>query len=148
MLPVLPKPITAVTALLLLAASGAPAFAQSECLKDVANLDHHLALGVIGPQADAAGGAAAARPAPQPAVNAPPAPAAASQLDTVPNTGGVVDRPADQMQPLSGDLRKQVTALLEEAKAADAKGDGTTCANRLNQARQLAQQPDTPSDLH
>jgi hypothetical protein len=135
-------------AVLLLAGWAAPAWA-GECLKDVTNLDQRLALGVTAPQTDAAGGPAAPQQAPAPAGNAPAAPATASQLDSVPNTGGVIDRPADQLQPLSGDLRRQVTALLEEAKAADAKGDGTICADRLRQARQLAQQPsDKPSDLH
>jgi len=138
-------------AALLLAGSAAPALAQSECLKDLTTLDQRLALGVTGARADAAGGPAApqAVPAPAPAPSAPAAPATTSQLDSVPNTGGVIDRPADQLQPLSGDLRRQVTGLLEEAKAADAKGDGTVCAARLGQARQLAQQPsDKPSDLH
>src|SRR5437879_2853457 len=115
-------------AVLLLAGWAAPAWAQSECLKDVTNFDQRLALGVTAPPADATGGPAEPQQAPAPAANAPQAPAAASQLDSVPNTGGVIDRPADQLQPLSGDLRRQVTALLEEAKAADAKGDGTVCA--------------------
>jgi hypothetical protein len=142
----LPKSMIVV---LLLAGWAAPAWAQSECRKGGTSFDQHLALGVTGPQADAAGGPAAPQQAPAPGTAAPRAPAAASQLDSVPNTGGVMDRPADQLKPLSGDLRRQVTALLEEAKAADAKGDGTVCADRLRQARQLAQQPsETPSDLH
>lgn len=138
-----------IVAVLLLAGWAVPAWAQSECLKDLTNLDQRLALGVTAPQADATGGPAPPQQAPAPATGAPPAAPTASQLDSVPNTGGVVDRPADQLQPISGDRRRQVTALLEEAKAADAKGDGTICADRLRQARQLAQQPsETPSDLH
>ena len=124
-------------AVLLLAGWAVPAWA-GECLKDLTDLDQRLALGVTAPQK-----------APAAAADAPQAPATVSQLDSVPNTGGVIDRPADQLPPVSGARRTQVTALLEEAKAADAKGDGTVCADRLRQARQLAQQPsDAPSDLH
>jgi hypothetical protein len=129
----------------LFAAFGGPAWAASDCLKDLTTLDQRYGLGVTQ--------TAATAPPPQAPVAAseapPPAPGPNSQLDTVPNTGGVVDRPPDQLQPLASGLRSQVKSLLEEAKQADAAGDGTVCAARLGQARQIAQQaPGTPSDLH
>ena len=135
----------AMIAATLLAALAGPAWAASDCLKDLTTLDQRYKLGVTAE--------ASAAPAPAAQANAesppPPAPGPNSQLDTVPNTGGVVDRPPDQLQPLASNVRSQVKTLLEEAKKADAAGDGTVCAARLGQARQLAQQAtDTPSDLH
>lgn len=130
----------------LFAALGGPAWAASDCLKDLTTLDQHYGLGVT-----QAGATAPPPQAPAAASEAPPPPAPGpnSQLDMVPNTGGVVDRPPDQLQPLASNVRGQVKNLLEEAKQADAAGDGTVCAARLGQARQLAQQaPGPPSDLH
>jgi hypothetical protein len=108
-------------------------------LKDLTALDQHYGLGVIKNGNPVAGETA----------QADRSPSSSSQLDTVPNTGGVMDRPVDQMQPLSGTMRSRVTNLLAQAKEADDKGDGTTCTTRLKEARQLAQQaPGSPSDLH
>jgi hypothetical protein len=133
-----------IIAALLLGIFTGPAWAASECLKDLTTLDRHYGLGVT--QADSA-----AAPAPRAdATTPPPAPGANSQLDTVPNTGGVVDQPTDQLKPLTGTVRDRVAGLLREAKQADTAGDGTVCADRLRLARQLAQQSaDAPSsDLH
>jgi hypothetical protein len=125
--------------------SVAPAQAASECLKEVTTLDHRYGFGITA-AVDPAGGQVQKPP---PAADKPAPPGPNSQLDTVPNTGGVTDRPPDELRQLSADMRRRVAGLLQEAKQADSTGDGTVCADRLRQARQIAQQAsDAPSDLH
>lgn len=73
---------------------------------------------------------------------APSGDAATTSGDTgvggVPNTGGVRTTRNSAPRPLTEEQRTAMRTALEAAIAADAGGDGTTCATRLAEARRIA----------